>query len=365
MKKLVLVAASSIHTQRYLKAIATHCDQVVFITNHVDRTKLPRNVQAHQINFSLHNLKARFQIAKIIRTEWVPDRVRDDNVMDNNTVTIHIHQANSYAYHTLKAVALTKLKCKTILTTWGSDILLLPKRNALLKSMVKFNLSHADIITSDSLYMSSKIRELCPQAKHLHTINFGVHNFPDTLDLSKKEALILSSRLHKKLYNIDKIIAAFAALIKNPKFAHYKLAITANGTETAQLQQHVKTLGIEKNVIFYGMLNAAELAELYTKARIFVSIPSSDATSLSLLEAMAYGCYPVVSNLPANLEWVLDGINGTVCQSLNDLSPYLQDVIESITDNQAYTKLAEFNYAMIHQKAVFTNNLQKFLALYN
>jgi glycosyltransferase involved in cell wall biosynthesis len=43
-----------------------------------------------------------------------------------------------------------------------------------------------------------------------------------------------------------------------------------------------------------------------------VSIPNTDGTSISLLEAMAYACIPFVSNLPANKEWVKDGENGFV-----------------------------------------------------
>ena len=44
----------------------------------------------------------------------------------------------------------------------------------------------------------------------------------------------------------------------------------------------------------------------------FLSVPSVDATAVSLLEAMACGTPVVVSSLDSALEWVTDGVNGFV-----------------------------------------------------
>ncbi len=47
-----------------------------------------------------------------------------------------------------------------------------------------------------------------------------------------------------------------------------------------------------------------------TGAEVFVSVPSSDGTSVALLQAMAAGCFPIVSDLPTQRELVEDGVNG-------------------------------------------------------
>lgn len=342
---VIVVGSNSIHTKRFINGITPSCNKLLFITNSNEHLDLADNIEVHTIDFKIINMKARKQIANIIK--------------NYPNATIHIHQANSYAYHTLKAIKLTKLKYKVILTTWGSDVLILPQKNKILKRMVQFNLTGCDIITSDSLFMSLKIKELAPLAQKIHTINFGIQNFPQQLDLSKKENIILSNRLHKPLYNIDKIIEAFAK-ITDPS---YKLVIIASGSETDKLKQLCNALNINNDkVLFTGMLSYTELLEWYKKAKFFVSVPSSDATSLSLLEAMGYGCYPILSNLPANLEWVLDGINGIINQSSDSL--YL-DLNQAL--NVSPEKLSEanfFNYQLIKEKAVFEDNIQKFLALY-
>lgn len=348
-KVIALVGSNSIHTIRYLTAIAPYFKQVIFITNAKWQTdeNTPDNIITYFINFKLLSISSRKKIADIL--------------IQHNIQLVHIQQANSYAYHTLKAIKRYNIQCKSILTTWGSDVLVLPHRNIWFKRLVKFNLSQANIITSDSLFMSEQIRSLVPGAPAIHTINFGIHNYPDIVDMSNKQNVILSNRLHKPLYNVTKIISGFAKLIQtNPQFADYKLVVAASGNETDNLINQVKALGIRKSVDFVGMLSYTELIEYYKTSKIFISIPSSDASSLSVLEAMGYGCYPILSNIPANLEWVLDGINGSICQNNGDLAEQIANVLT----NTDFTKIAEFNHNLIGQKAVFAKNLPKFIDLY-
>ncbi len=343
---IILVGANSVHTLRYLVGISPFVNNIVFITNNTDGLELPSNIVAHVINFSLYNLRARSQIAKIIS--------------NYEGSIIHIHQANSYAYHTLKAIKSKNFK--TILTTWGSDVLLLPKQSYIFANMVKFNLANSDIVTSGSLYMSSKILELCPSVKQLHTINFGIQNIPaNVADLSVKENIIFSNRLHKPLYNIDKIILAFDKLIN--QHPDYKLVIAGSGSETSILKKLAKNLDLHENqIIFTGMLDHEELIKWYKKAKYFVSIPISDSTSMSLQEALAYGCYPIVSNLPANLECIINNINGIINQNPNNLCSDLVQAINLPIENLSYS--STFNYNLIRQKSVFKDNIQKFISLY-
>ena len=195
-------------------------------------------------------------------------------------------------------------------------------------------------------------------------INFGVQNFPQQLDMSKKDNVILSNRLHKPLYNIDKIIIAFAQLLANPKYSHYILIIAATGSNTNKLTQLVDDLKINSQVNFIGMVDYTTLQKYYLQAKLFVSIPDSDSASLSALEAMSFGCYPILSNLPANLEYIIDEINGTICQNSNNLTGDMAKALELIDNHNEYTKIANFNYALVSQKAVFNNNIKKFIELY-
>jgi glycosyltransferase involved in cell wall biosynthesis len=352
MKTLIFIGSNSVHCQRYLQQlIARQQFKLVVITNQL----MPNLTQIEQyiINFSLKNWCAAKQLINLLR--------------QFNPEIVHIHQANSYAWHSLRAIKHLTPRPKVILTTWGSDVLLLPQQNKLMASLVKFNLQNSDIITCDALFIAPRIRQLLAKVQRpIHCINFGVQNLPQlATNLANKQKFILSNRLHKPLYQIDKIIHAFAQLITTKRIdPEYRLIIVADGELNPQLRDLTQQLGISQSVEFTGLIAYEDLIKYYQQAQLFVSIPLSDGTASSLLEAMAYGCIPIVSNLPANLEWVLDQINGFIALNLDQLADYLVAGIELANQAICYQRLIEFNHQLIHQKAHPQHNFNKFLQLY-
>lgn len=352
IKRIIVVASDSIHSRRYLTALANEVtvELVGIITNH--RLKEFAAIPQLVLNFKLTNLNAAPTIRKFIQSRAAE--------------VVHIHQANSYAWHSLRALARIHPRPKTILTCWGSDILILPQKSKLMHKMVSYNLQHADIITTDSLYASGKAMQLLAHTpKAIETINFGLAQIPLPVNLATKEKIILSNRLHKPLYRIDRIIRAFAAMIQQGQIAaEYRLVIAAGGELSPKLQQLATELGVIKRIIFTGMISYDELVTWYQKAQVFISIPESDGTASSLLEAMAYGCIPLVSCLPANLEWILDQVNGFVVTNPELMTATFGLALKLTSDLTAYQQLYAFNYALIQQKASATINLQRFFALY-
>ena len=348
-KKVAIIGSNSIHTIRYLHNISHAFDSIVLITNqYIDN--LVNNITQYQIDFQLKNYFASKKIAKIL--------------IKHNVEIVHIHQANSYAFHTIRAIKKYQLNCKIILTTWGSDILVLPHQNLINKKIVEFNLKNANVITSDSLYMSYKIIQLMPQVQELHLINFGIDIPPELPNINYKQNIIFSNRLHKDLYQIDKIIIAFAKLIKIDMYQDYQLVIAGSGVKTKYLQQLAKDLKLNQNQIkFIGFVTPDILKFWYKIAKIFVSIPISDAVSISLMEAMAFGCYPILSNIPANLEFIIHNFNGII----NQQSSYLtNDIIMAIDIYQNTTQIQAIiqqNYTIIHNLGNAQINSQKFIKL--
>src|SRR5690606_24274869 len=126
--------------------------------------------------------------------------------------------------------------------------------------------------------------------------NFGIgFDPPETI---KKEKIIYSNRLHKSLYRISEIIDAFRKFKSNSDDPEWKLVIAATGELTDSLKQQVAEQNCD-DIEFVGWVDAKTNAEWYSRATYWVSIPESDATSISLLEAMACGCIPILSDLPA------------------------------------------------------------------
>jgi len=89
-----------------------------------------------------------------------------------------------------------------------------------------------------------------------------------------------------------------------------KLVIANDGYMKEELVKLVDSLNLQEAVSFVGYLDTDRQNELYSRATFFVTIPDSDSTSVSLLEAMSFGCIPICSNILQIMKWVKDGING-------------------------------------------------------
>lgn len=308
MKKLLLVGSASVHVLNFYHLVHHFFDEVCIVSSE----DIYKNIPTRTVDFSIRNPLRIFSNIKKIRKiigEFQPS-------------IIHIHQANSVAWLTLKALGNSEIP--VVLTAWGDDILIHPRQSRILKSMVQYSLNRASVVTSDSLFMAGEIQKLLGATeKEVVVANFGIITGSVTME---KEDIIYSNRLHKGMYRIDKIIDAFSKFSTTKNGRTWKLVIAGSGPETDSLKKLVIRLNLTDRVSFTGWLSYEENRKFYQRAKMFVSIPESDATSVSLLEAMEAGCLPVVSNLPANMEWILDGLNGHIVMQIE--SDFLTDALE-------------------------------------
>lgn len=341
-KKLLLIGNVTIHTYNYYNLIKPYFDEIVLITD------LPREGQAVErieyVSFSYKKPGNFFKTVSKIRSvckSFKPD-------------VIHVHQINSVAFFAI--FSLKGFKIPIVSTAWGSDILISPHKSYTLRQIVKYCLRNSDMVTADAEYLGEEVLKYIPKHKEKLVIaNFGMKTKPELLN-TPKENIIYSNRLHKNLYNIDEILRAFKKLTEN-KDCNYTLVVGAIGEETENLKQLASDLGILGKVKFVGWVSLEENHQWYAKSKFYVSIPDSDATSISLLEAMYYGCYPIVSSLPAKREWISDEVNGSYYK--NDF-----DFILDITP-ETLKQVACINKKVVEKKGTLEVAYSKFTDIYN
>lgn len=338
-KKLMLVGSSSsdVHLRNYYNLISDYFDEILIVTNNkVDYC------QFRIIDFRIRNPISFFKNVKKL------SNMIDDFAPD----ILHVHQANSCAFMTSLA---NKSRIPQVLTTWGSDVLVLPKENMFYKYMVRKSLRSSDRITADASYMGETISNLIGPTK-VTIANFGIDHENLKADLSKKEDLIYSNRLHNDLYNIDWVIRAYKDFhVKNPS---WKLIIAGSGPNTESLQKFAEQELAKNSFEFIGFVNTETNHDYYKRSKIYISVPSSDGTAVSLLEAMAFGAIPVLSDLPANNEWIKNYENGIIVKgSLSEA------ISEALTLDQ--TKVAEINAEIIQTKASKKMNKKIFESIYD
>ena len=139
---------------------------------------------------------------------------------------------------------------------------------------------------------------------------------------------------------------------------NWKIIIGASGPMTEELKTLAEKELNSNQFEFIGFVDQVTNRSFYLKSKIWVSIPSSDGTAISLLEAMGYGCIPVVSDLPANREWVEDGVNGVIAE--NDLSNSIENAL-GLELEEVVLK----NKNIIEEHGTKEANRKKFVQIYH
>lgn len=119
--------------------------------------------------------------------------------------------------------------------------------------------------------------------------------------------LICTRRL-ESVYDHTTLIKSLAIL--KTRNIDFGLTIVGDGIMREDLEMLASELGISDRVTFAGAVPNTRLPAFLAQHDIYLSASTRDGTSLCLLEAMASGLYPIVSNIKANAEWIRHGHNG-------------------------------------------------------
>lgn len=206
-----------------------------------------------------------------------------------------------------------------VVSAWGSDVLLDPQRR-LVRALHRLTLRRCDHATCDAAAVEAALVSLGMPARRITRIVWGVDTSvfrPRAADEARKlfavpsdAFVVLAMRGLRPLQNPLTIIRAFRRLLAVRPDAVLLLKL-GPGDEglPPDVRRELETIDPDR-VQVVPALPHASLADLYAAADVCVSVPSSDGTSVALLEAMASGCAVVASDLPANREWIRDGENG-------------------------------------------------------
>lgn len=334
VNRVLLVGSSYSHTVNYYNLIKDKvADIFLFTDNKTDK------IPSKAFDFSLTNFLS------------IPKRIKQlrKEIKEYHPDIIHIHQANAYAFFAIKASK--GLNIPIITTLWGSDVLLMPKRNFILRKMFQYIIENSQLLTADATILKDEAIKYTSKKLDVTIVNYGIEFLPIPIE---KENLIYSNRLHYSIYNIDRIIKDFVKFNLENKF---KLIVGAVGEDTEILKSMTSQLNGKENVTFCGWLTKEDNIANYAKSKIYVSIPDSDGTAISLLEAMYYECLPIVSDLPANREWIEDGKNGIIISSAD------KNIFEKINKIDIASAIT-FNKQLIKEKGNKETNRAIFLSLY-
>ena len=196
-------------------------------------------------------------------------------------------------------------------TIHGSD-LISRSRSWLGRAILRRVLRQAALVNPVCGHMLGLLSDLGISDDSIMVMPFGIElrNLPfrDRSDLCEGGIRIVCTRsLGNAVYDIPTVIRAVAeARNRQPGIT---LSLPAGGELQGEFESLSRELGVDDVVDFGGGYEPQELPRILAEHDVYVSASLWDGASLSLMEAMASGLFPVVSDVPANSEWLEDGEN--------------------------------------------------------
>lgn len=226
---------------------------------------------------------------------------------------LHAHYASSYGL----LGALSGFN-PYIISAWGTDVMKFPYKNRIARSIVKYNLRKADAVCATSHTLEKYIHRLVH--KEVEVIPFGVNldEFINKPSLKDRNAFTIGCvKSLEKNYNIGSVIVSFAKLRDRHPGRNLRLVIVGEGEERAHLQELVKELHIEEQVVFEGKLPHHLVADKINELDVLVNISEYESFGVSVVEAMACQVPVIVSEAEGLKEVVHDQENGSIVAGHN------------------------------------------------
>lgn len=233
----------------------------------------------------------------------------------------------SQHYVATDALALSLLGKPLVLSAWGSDLLRDLDR-PLKRVLIARALRSAVLVVSPAMHMTERLLALGVRPERVVTHQYGVDTnefSPASTPANNASAQVICTRSLEPVYGHEDILHALPR-VSDDLVA--EVVFTGRGSQAVELLELAEALCQRDRVSFVGGLDHAKMPDALRSAALYCSMSRSDGASLSLLEAMSCGLPVVVSDIPANREWIDSGLNGILvpCAKPDILAARLTEV---------------------------------------
>jgi glycosyltransferase involved in cell wall biosynthesis len=300
----------SILTRRWVSNLAERGHEIHLVSRSPRPPLYGPNVIFHTVPMPFFPPKVRtlalgYQMRRIVRT------IQPD--------VLHAHQASLNGV----LAAMTGFH-PLVIMAWGSDLLVRPKASRIDRLLIRWALRRADHVICVSENLAQVARSLGADPSRLEVTPWGVdmeifYPAPPSTQLREQLGLasgpiVLSIRAMRPLYNpLDIAHAIPLVLAQVPEAQFIILTYRHDPDLLGQFQSIIQEEHATQAVHYVGDLpDDRAIAEIYRLADIALSVPSSDGTPNSVLEALACGTALVVGDLPSLREWITDQRDGLI-----------------------------------------------------
>jgi glycosyltransferase involved in cell wall biosynthesis len=362
MRICYVADGASIHTQRWLNYFAKKGHEI-----HLVCWKLTpgydENIHIHLLARLAPKIWTVSQYLSallwIFQTRHLIKKLKPD-IVDGHFITVYGFLAACSGFHPL------------VVSAWGSDVLIYPKRNFFLKAITKYALKKADIVTSDAEHLKIRLMELGTEPQKINLVYFGTDTDkfkPAQRNKKLQEELgivdsptVISLRSLEPIYDIETLIKSIPPVLK--EIPEAKFVIAGGGSQEVKLKELARSLGILESIRFVGLIPNEEIPQYLASSDIYVSTSHSDAgLSAATAEAMACGLAVVVTEFGDNERWVKNGENGFIVP-LKEPRTLAEKIIYLLRNEDVKMEFGRRNRKIIRERNDYYKEMEKMENIY-
>lgn len=201
--------------------------------------------------------------------------------------------------------------------SWGSDLMKDADQSASMRWATRTALNHSRLLLADCGVVQQKAKTFGFPQEKMVIFPWGVdlqHFRPaPAADWRARRGwedafILISVRSWEPLYGVEALAQAFVTAAA--QIPTLRLILLGTGSQAPLIRRILEQGGMTERVFFGGQVGQADLPAFYNAADLYISTSHSDGSSVSLMEALACGKPVLVSDIPANQEWITPGQEG-------------------------------------------------------
>lgn len=355
MKIIYFSTSYSPHDHRFLSALAQTEHKVYFVrlepaTNESEDRIVPTEVE--QVHWAGGK--------RAFRWRDVPKYVRSLRKVIKQIQPDILHAG---PIQTVGLVAVLTHFRPLLMMSWGFDLMEDVYRNRWWEAVTRFVLKRSTFFTSDAHVTRNKAVEYGMNPDRTIVFPWGVdlEHFKPNVQTSKRDDVLtlFCNRSWEPRYGVDVLARAFVRATQTQP--NLRLILLGGGSMGGQLRRIL--LPVKEQVLFGGYISQRELPRYYNMADIYISPSHVDGSSVSLMEALGCGLPCLISDIPANKEWVTDDENGWLFPD-RDAATLAEKILLAAEKRDTLVEMGARSRIVAEQRADWTKNFEKLLAAY-
>ena len=341
------------HFKKWVNSLVPRGHEVLLVFQHESSdtsVEFDPRVKAHMLKYGGYNS----YILNIPEVRRIYNRFQPD--------VVNVHYMSGYGLMaTLGGLRPLVLNC------YGSDIFVAPKKNRIVKWIVKILLNNANAVAATSKAMAAEAMCIMGNSKKKVSVTpFGVdvNLFKKVESRSYNERPIIGIiKYLKPEYNIPLLIKAFA-ITKEKASIKPLLHIYGGGPLKTELVTLCKDLNIYDDVHFFDTIPNQEVPKALNTMDIFVNSSNVESFGVNIVEAMACELPVVATPCPGPKEVIDNGITGVVLNDWNH-EELAEELIKLVEDPELRKRYGMAGREKVLREYDWSKNVETLIGIYH